>query len=68
MADEFDRASDLEALNLQSALNLQAKAAAKQPKVEATGFCLHCGAELNDGRRWCDAECRDEWQLENPGA
>jgi len=25
----------------------------------ATGFCLHCEEPLADGRRWCNADCRD---------
>ncbi|MDD3938037.1 hypothetical protein [Rhodoferax sp.] len=27
-----------------------------------TGLCLFCGLVVTHGRRWCDAECRDEWQ------
>ncbi len=27
-----------------------------------TGLCLFCGLVLTSGKRWCDAECRDEWQ------
>jgi hypothetical protein len=30
----------------------------------ATGECLFCGAGLPDGRRWCDADCRDGWARE----
>ena len=30
----------------------------------ATGACLHCGEPLCNGLRWCDAECRDAWHLE----
>lgn len=32
-----------------------------------TGFCLNpnCGLEIESGRRWCDAECRDEWEKRN---
>lgn len=29
----------------------------------ATGCCLACGVALEGGRRWCDADCRDDWQL-----
>ncbi|MDR2092328.1 MAG: DUF2116 family Zn-ribbon domain-containing protein [Azoarcus sp.] len=29
-----------------------------------TGVCLYCGEPLPDGRRWCDANCRDDWQKE----
>jgi hypothetical protein len=29
------------------------------------GICLNCGADLDDAtRRWCDAECRDDWLAE----
>jgi len=28
----------------------------------ATGVCLCCGEPVTDGRRWCDADCRDDWQ------
>lgn len=28
----------------------------------ATGQCLNCEKPLADGARWCDSECRDEWQ------
>lgn len=29
---------------------------------QSTGECLWCGEPLPDGRRWCDAECRDAWE------
>ena len=29
---------------------------------EATGFCLNCDARLREGARWCDANCREDWQ------
>lgn len=25
------------------------------------GVCLNCGYEVEFPRRWCDADCRDEW-------
>ena len=31
-------------------------------EAEATGECLFCSEELPEGRRWCDADCRDGWQ------
>lgn len=31
----------------------------------ATGFCLFCDEPLAPERRWCDAQCRDDWQVEN---
>lgn len=34
--------------------------------VIATGQCHYCNAPITErGRRWCDAECRDAWELEN---
>ncbi len=31
----------------------------------ATGDCLFCKEPVEDGRRWCNATCRDDWQSEN---
>jgi hypothetical protein len=28
----------------------------------ATGFCLFCGEPLAAGLRWCDTDCRDDWE------
>lgn len=33
-------------------------------EAPATGYCLYCGEPLERGRRWCNAECRDAWELE----
>lgn len=27
-----------------------------------TGHCAFCGDEVEHPRRWCDADCRDEWE------
>lgn len=27
-----------------------------------TGACLTCGERLGNGLRWCNADCRDDWQ------
>jgi hypothetical protein len=34
----------------------------KKPAPQATGFCLNCGVPVEKGRRWCGAECRDDWE------
>ena len=26
------------------------------------GHCLWCGETLGDDRRWCDADCREDWE------
>lgn len=66
MADQFDQASEIEALTLHQHLQNQQAKAAKQPTIASKGVCLYCGEPLSDGKRWCDALCRDEWQRENP--
>lgn len=38
--------------------------ARKVKTVQATGHCLYCNNFLDDGRRWCDEWCRDDWTLE----
>lgn len=29
---------------------------------EATGHCLNCDARLLPRQRWCDHNCRDDWE------
>lgn len=37
-------------------------------KYHAIGYCLNCGEPLDDGVRWCDADCRDDFlKWENRG-
>lgn len=59
MADIVDRANDVAALMAEAAV---AEISRAQPAARATGFCLWCGYVVTDGARWCDAECRDDWE------
>lgn len=34
----------------------------------AVGHCLYCNAQLDNGKRWCDEWCRDDWNLEQDAA
>lgn len=63
-ADFLDNASEVES-NERERLIAKARRAVK---VQATGRCLNCNAELEDGKRWCDEWCRDDWQLEQEAA
>ena len=38
----------------------------RKPATEAKvmGHCLNCGAAIKSAR-WCDAECRNEWEKYN---
>jgi uncharacterized OB-fold protein len=56
--DDLDHASIIEAENLKLNLSIH-----KPTGPTATGKCLTCGAKLSPGRRWCNADCRDEWEL-----
>lgn len=36
----------------------------KQEGPAAVGHCLNCGPDkpLRAGHRWCDTDCRDDWE------
>jgi len=57
MSDNLDIASEREELDRSIAQALRRPAGPL-----ATGRCLFC-EEASPGRRWCDAECRDQWEL-----
>lgn len=56
--NEEDLASDRERIAREDALRKR-----KPNGPESTGFCLNCNARLAGGRRWCDPECREDWEL-----
>lgn len=62
MGDESDKASDLEEWDREIS-----KKQRRDEGPTATGYCLNCGpaVPLEDGRRWCDIECRDDWSKHN---
>lgn len=63
MADELDLAEETAATILQAQIEYARR---QQETTNATGFCLFCDAPITEpGRRWCDAECRNDWELEN---
>lgn len=58
MSDEIDATNDRVLLEAELAIkNIRAA----KPEAEATGECLHCNELVPEGRRWCDADCRDAW-------
>lgn len=57
MADEIDMAFEREAMQL--SMNI----AKRKPEAPAArGECFTCNATLPPDHRWCDAECRDEYE------
>lgn len=55
--DEADIAAELLERELEHLLRLR-RAAAPAP----AGACLSCGAPLAAHLRWCDVDCRDDWE------
>lgn len=59
-ADFLDDASEIES-NERERLIAKAR---RQPKILATGHCLYCNAGVENSRRFCSPECRDDWEIE----
>jgi len=61
MADQFDKASDLEQLDRDRNIEIARR---KMASPEPTGFCIteNCGEAVGEGRRWCNSDCRDMWE------
>ena len=57
--DEADIANDY----LEHMIDNAVKTAHNKAKTElnTTGKCLWCDEPVNDTRRWCSADCRDEF-------
>ena len=37
----------------------------QEESPKSTGYCLYCGEKLkNKDQRWCDKDCRDDWERE----
>lgn len=58
MADDADRAAEYEAHYIEEAIRRS-----RQPDLPDRGHCHYCGKKWRDGRRFCDAECRDEYEI-----
>lgn len=59
MADIADQAYEQN----QAAFEAEQRAKRLPEGPKATGYCLDCTAPLDPGMRWCDAHCRDRYQL-----
>lgn len=60
MANEADMADDFIEAFLADSLERQRTAVSNIPA--ARGTCLNCEETVAAGRRWCDQDCRDDWQ------
>lgn len=59
MADIVDQSHDIEQAFFRSALTTK-RPEGPPPK----GCCYACDAPLNNDQRFCDADCRDDYQAE----
>ena len=63
MTREIDRAID----NQQGITDMnieQIRNESEKQEVKPTGRCLFCHELLGDDHRWCDSDCRDDWEHE----
>lgn len=59
--------SQIEASEAQIEREKEARIKAAQaapPDAAYTGACLFCAEPLAPPRRWCDADCRGDWERE----
>ena len=61
MIDDVDAANEVSEILTTHAVRKRKPEVA----VRGTGRCLSCGHKLPKTRRWCNAECRDEFEVEN---
>ncbi len=59
MADQVDVANAWNDLQNET---LVRAARDKKSTIEATGACLFCDEPVESPKRWCDVECRNEWE------
>jgi len=61
---------DLDKLNDQTEYLQRAnlyKSRRSEADADAIGECLFCGESVEEGRRWCNAQCRNDWEIEVDG-
>lgn len=59
-ADESDRATAIEEAAIETALQM-VRNRASEMELKPTGFCFNCEAELDEGKRFCDKDCLDDY-------
>lgn len=64
MADIIDKGNETADFFLDKALR-ERQRLAKVATPHGVGLCLNCSAEIAGERRWCDADCRDQWDADN---
>ena len=63
-ADPFDDAAELEEAERRYRIER-----ARHEKIgKSIGRCFYCNAELEHGKRWCDSDCREDWEMQQEAA
>ena len=57
MSDQIDEAGDQAEFMLETALKNK-----KDPGPAPCGFCYNCQSSIAPGERWCDSDCRQDWE------
>lgn len=57
IADLSDLATQQEQIFREAALTTR-----KPHGPQPCGYCLNCEAPLGPGKRWCDTDCRTDWE------
>ena len=57
--DDADRASEREDIARAAALEAARRRVKAMPSL---GYCYYCGEALRAGKRFCDADCRDDYE------
>lgn len=60
MADD----ADLTDARTEREMTLRLAALRRQEALPYSGQCYWCGESLPHPKRWCDSECRDDWEHE----
>ena len=60
MTDEADCSDEKIAAAIQNGIDR----ARKQTAMPYTGECYFCGSVVRKSMRFCDADCRDDWDAE----
>ena len=58
MPDEFDQIQE----RMEKEEELRRKYTPKPIDIKSIGQCLYCGNPLTGDMRWCDEDCRDDYE------
>lgn len=63
-ADPIDAALEQTEAALEYTTQAAREKAQRLDTTNPSGICWNCHSEIGTERRWCDADCRDDWEIE----